>query len=324
MSLDGGGTTGGTGGCSGSGSGCGSGVETRIGSPQSINSTLPKAPKHSGTDFPEIGTRFVLPHLTPTQKHFVRAYIDWSVATLGSMRSGRLDPRVKKLSSAKTFANVRKQVAQAAASRAGTWKRIVQRIGQVGTMGTASLNSLADEIDGIRSSLLADANATYLDRPVFGGVTSGASAYDSSGSYVGTTGNVTRRIADGVTVNVNVDGTAVFGDGSTSVFQELSDLSDALRAGDNTGISAGVSAMQARIDTITSARTSAGVVYQQVSNAGDAASGAQLQLKSNLSTIEDVDLAQATIQLQTQQVAYQASLAATAKTIQPSLLDFLK
>ncbi|GAB4010175.1 flagellar hook-associated protein FlgL [Nocardioides ultimimeridianus] len=192
-----------------------------------------------------------------------------------------------------------------------------------GSMGPAALGSLADEIDGIRSSMLADANATYLNRPVFGGVTSGDTAYDTSGTYVGTTGNVTRRIADGVNVNVNVDGTAVFGSGASSVFQELSDLSTALRSGSDAGISAGISAMQARIDTVTSARTSAGVVYQQVQNAGDAASSAQLQMKSSLSTLEDVDLASATVNLQSQQVAYQAALAATSKTIQRSLLDFL-
>lgn len=192
-----------------------------------------------------------------------------------------------------------------------------------GTMGAAGLASLADEVDGIRSSVLADANSTYLDRPVFGGVTSGNAAYDSSGAYVGTTGNVTRRIADGVNVDVNVDGPAVFGNGASSVFQELSDLSAALRSGSNTGITAGIDAMKSRIDTITSARTSAGVVYQQVERASDAASGVQLQLKSSLSTLEDVDLASATVSLQSQQVAYQAALAATSKTVQRSLLDFL-
>ncbi|HWU22176.1 MAG TPA: flagellar hook-associated protein FlgL [Nocardioides sp.] len=192
-----------------------------------------------------------------------------------------------------------------------------------GTMGAAGLASLADEVDGIRSSVLADANSTYLDRPVFGGVTSGNAAYDSSGAYVGTTGSVTRRIADGVNVDVNVDGPAVFGNGASSVFQELSDLSAALRSGSNTGITAGIDAMKSRIDTITSARTSAGVVYQQVERASDAASGVQLQLKSSLSTLEDVDLASATVSLQSQQVAYQAALAATSKTVQRSLLDFL-
>ena len=192
-----------------------------------------------------------------------------------------------------------------------------------GAMGPAALDSLAQEIDGIRSNLVAQANTTYLDRPIFGGVTSGSTAYDNAGNFVGTSGAVNRRIADGVTVRVDVDGTTVFGDGASSVFQELSDLSTALRAGDNAGVATGIAQLRTRIDTITAARTKAGVVNQQVAAASDAAATAQLHMTENLSTLEDTDLAKATISLQMQQVAYQASLAATSKTIQPSLLDFL-
>ena len=47
-------------------------------------------------------------------------------------------------------------------------------------------------------------------------------------------------------------------------------------------------------------------------------------MKQNLSNIEDADIAQVMVQLQAQQVAYQAALEATAKAIQPSLADFLK
>ena len=49
-----------------------------------------------------------------------------------------------------------------------------------------------------------------------------------------------------------------------------------------------------------------------------------LTMKQNLSSIEDADIAQVMVQLQSQQVAYQAALAATARAIQPSLTDFLK
>jgi flagellar hook-associated protein 3 FlgL len=50
----------------------------------------------------------------------------------------------------------------------------------------------------------------------------------------------------------------------------------------------------------------------------------QLHLTTSLSDVEEVDLAKATIDVSLQQVAYQAALAATAKTLQPSLLDFLR
>lgn len=192
-----------------------------------------------------------------------------------------------------------------------------------GSNGATALNSLADEVDGIKSSLLAESNTTYLGRPVFGGVTPGMQAYDTTGSYVGTPGAVTRRIADGVTVNVNVDGRNVFGSGATTAFTELTDLSNALRSGNSAGIQASITAMQNRINTVTSARTQAGVVYQQVDKANTAAGQLQLQMQGSLSTLEDTDLAKATMDLQTQQVAYQASLAATSKTLTPSLLDFL-
>jgi flagellar hook-associated protein 3 FlgL len=55
-----------------------------------------------------------------------------------------------------------------------------------------------------------------------------------------------------------------------------------------------------------------------------AADDRQLNLKATLSGIEDIDLPKAMMDLQMQQIAYQAALSATAKAIQPSLLDFLK
>ena len=40
--------------------------------------------------------------------------------------------------------------------------------------------------------------------------------------------------------------------------------------------------------------------------------------------MENVDVAQAIVDLQMQEVAYQAALGATARVIQPTLLDFLR
>jgi flagellar hook-associated protein 3 FlgL len=47
-------------------------------------------------------------------------------------------------------------------------------------------------------------------------------------------------------------------------------------------------------------------------------------MKQNLSNVEDADMAEAMMELQMQQVAYQSALAATARAIQPSLVDFLR
>ena len=49
-----------------------------------------------------------------------------------------------------------------------------------------------------------------------------------------------------------------------------------------------------------------------------------IDLNSQLSNVEDIDLPKTITDLQLQQTAYQAALAATAKVVQPSLVDFLR
>lgn len=193
-----------------------------------------------------------------------------------------------------------------------------------GALNQVARDALATEVDVLRQGLVGLANATYLDRPVFGGVTSGDRAYDDAGNYVGHAGDVTRRIADGVSVKVDVDGVAAFGDGATSVFAELDALSAALRANNGAGISTAIEALTRRIDTVVSARTAAGATYERVDRAILGATDAKLALSNNLSVLENADLAQSTVELQLAEVAYQASLAATSRVLQPSLVDFLR
>ena len=50
----------------------------------------------------------------------------------------------------------------------------------------------------------------------------------------------------------------------------------------------------------------------------------ELRLSTSLSNVENADLPKVIVDLQMQQTAYQASLAATSRVMQPSLLDFLR
>ena len=190
--------------------------------------------------------------------------------------------------------------------------------------GPVAREALAVEIDGIRTELISQANTKYLDSPVFGGVTAGAVAYDATGTYVGTIGDVNRRIADGVTVKVDVDGPTVFGDGATSVFAELDALSAALRAGNDAAVSAAIDTLNTRMDTVTAARTAAGTRYQRLEQADLAATDTKMSLQNQLGNVENADLAETTVALKMQEVAYQAALASTSRVLQPSLLDFLR
>ncbi|KAB2807248.1 flagellar hook-associated protein 3 [Pimelobacter simplex] len=190
--------------------------------------------------------------------------------------------------------------------------------------GQVARDAIATEVEGLRKELLSRANTTYLDSPVFGGVTAGRTAYDASGNYVGTVGDVNRRIAEGVVVKVDLDGPVVFGDGATSVFAELDALATALRAGDKAGISNAITTLNTRMETVTAARTAAGTRYQRLEQADQAAGDAKISLEKQLSTVENADLAETTVALKLQEVAYQAALGATSRVLQPSLLDFLR
>jgi len=187
--------------------------------------------------------------------------------------------------------------------------------------------ALAAEIDQLRDSLVGLANTTYLGRPVFGGITAGSAAYDAAGTYVGTPGAVTRAVADGVTVRVDADAADVFGatgPGTTTVFEDLTALSAALRAGDTSAIQAGIAQTQVAMDRMTTALADVGTRAARIDRAVDVVEGVRLRTTTTLSSIENVDLPRAIVDLQLQETAYQAALAATARVMQPSLLDFLR
>ena len=49
-----------------------------------------------------------------------------------------------------------------------------------------------------------------------------------------------------------------------------------------------------------------------------------MALTTSLAEIENADLPRTLVDLKMQEVAYQAALAATARVLQPSLIDFLR
>lgn len=215
-------------------------------------------------------------------------------------------------------------------SRLQSMNSSLLRVREIALTGGTDTNSgtareaLAVEVEQLRDKLLTEANATYLGRPIFGGITAGDKAYADDGTFIGTTGDVQRTVADGVDVKINSDGAALFGSGATSMFSELDALANAIRAGDTAAIQAGIDQVDGRKGKIIDELSSVGTRTNRVESAVDAAKDAVLALNSNVSELENVELAEAMMQVQMHQVSYQAALAATSKVIQPSLMDFLR
>lgn len=225
----------------------------------------------------------------------------------------------------------------------------VERTERIRSLMLGALNASSDhqarmayaaEIDTIREELLQTANTQHLSRPIFSGTEGVASAYDANGHYLGNAGVVERTVADGVTIQVNRSGPAVFGDEATpanpgdalttnelldgNLFQVLTGISEALRSGDMEAASAGLTKLDAATDRIEAAQVELGARSRQVEEIGFRNLEINVQLKAALAEVEDIDMAESLIEVQVQEMAYQAALSVTGKVIQPTLLDFLR
>lgn len=199
---------------------------------------------------------------------------------------------------------------------------VVQAL-NTGTDTGQAASALADQVDAIRTSILGLANAQYNGRPVFGGTTPGAVAYDSSGTYVGDDGTVARAVGAGSTVQINQTGPQAFGAPGNDLFALLSSISSTMRTDPST-LGSALDDLSSAITTIGDAQATEGAAYQRVQTAQQALQSSSVDLSSQLSQLQDIDLASMAVQVSTANVTYQAALQTTANVRQMSLLEFLK
>ena len=186
--------------------------------------------------------------------------------------------------------------------------------------------SMALEIDNIRASVLNLANTQYLDRPVFGGTTTGQIAYNDDGTYAGDHGQVLRTVSAGppIRVDTEADGPdGVFGTGNTQIFNLLTKISQDLRT-DPTQLEDDLDKLNQASTTMQAGLSSVGARVNRLTQMQNYADSRVTDLTTQVSTVEDIDLPKTITELTLQQTAYQAALAATAKVVQPSLVDFLR
>jgi flagellar hook-associated protein 3 FlgL len=191
-----------------------------------------------------------------------------------------------------------------------------------GASGTTPAAAIADQIDAIRTSMINLANTTYNGRPVFGGTTPGAIAYDAAGNYVGDSGTVSRTVGPQSTVQINQSGAQVFGPSGNDVFTLLANISNTLRT-NPTALGSDLTSLDAAIANVSAAQATEGATFERVQTAQAAQTSTALTVITQLSGIQDIDLANMAVQVSTANTNYQAALQTTASIRQQSLLDFL-
>ncbi|WP_426561226.1 flagellar hook-associated protein FlgL [Angustibacter sp. McL0619] len=201
---------------------------------------------------------------------------------------------------------------------------LVLQASSTGSQDLAARQAAATEVSSLRDELMGLANTSYAGRPIFGGTTSSSTAYDpATYAYIGNSGQVTRRLDSATTIEVGANGPSVFGDGATSMFALLDDIASNAVA-DPSALQANLTNLDSRMSGVLTTLTDIGVRATRVASAVTTSDDNVLSMSSTLSGIQDIDLPKTILDMQLSSNAYQAALNATAKVLQPSLMDFLR
>ncbi len=195
--------------------------------------------------------------------------------------------------------------------------------GANGTLNQQSLQALAAEVEQLRQGLIQVGNASLGDRYLFGGQKTTTPAFDSGGNYIGDGGALVREIGPGVQVRVNVTGDTVL-EQATKPNGVLDQLAQHLAAGDTAAVAGDIGQLDGVLDQVFAKRAEIGSRQNRLELADQRLQDMAFGLQQLQSDVEDVDLAEVATRLAVQENAYRVALAATARIVQPTLLDFLQ
>lgn len=193
-----------------------------------------------------------------------------------------------------------------------------------GTNSPQELETMAKEFKQLREELKGLANTKLDGKYIFNGQkTDQPVGIDQDGNVSFDNQSINQRISPFSDVKINVDAGEVF-DGQVNLFKVLDEFSTALSSGDKKGMNTVLGKIEDGAEQVLTSWTGMGARQSRVESMNQRLKDENLAVQSFLSKNEDVDLAEAIMKLKTEESVYQASLAASAKIIQPSLLDFLR
>lgn len=199
--------------------------------------------------------------------------------------------------------------------------------GFTGTTPQDARDYAAGEVDQILEHVMALANSSFDgDRFLFGGTYHQGQPFvlvdgvvKTSGSGAGA-GGIKYEILRGIEMQVNIEGNKAFMDGG--VFKSLQDLSAALRSGSDGETE--MAAVDASFNTVLNQRATVGARQNRLEMTDSRYQDEVVTMTQLKSLIGDVDMAEAIMNYNVKAHVYQAALAAGARVMQPSLLDYLR
>ena len=205
-------------------------------------------------------------------------------------------------------------------------------LGTQGANGTLSLSdqqALALQVQAIQAQMVQLGNTSYQGNYIFAGTATTTKPFvldptQASGvTYNGNSGTNSVQIADGRSLQTNVPGSQIFLGSGGNVMQSLQQLVTALNSGDTTAIGTATTAVGTALSYVSQQREFYGSAVQALTSNQAFLQQEQVNLKSQETALVGADMAKAATDLAQATTTHDAALAALAKVIPTSLLDYL-
>jgi flagellar hook-associated protein 3 FlgL len=187
--------------------------------------------------------------------------------------------------------------------------------------------AFVQQVENIREQVLGLANQRYGDSYLFSGHLSDTPPFGGTSPYAynGDGGSHQVMVGEGITIQVEADGSQMFIDGTDNLFQVLDDLETALATEpfDPVAVEATVDPLYRLADRLELTRSSLAADYKRMERTEEHWKDFANAVETMRQSVEDADITQAAVDMQVQQTNYEVLLATAGQIIQPTLVDFL-
>ncbi|SFQ24773.1 flagellar hook-associated protein FlgL [Salibacterium halotolerans] len=183
--------------------------------------------------------------------------------------------------------------------------------------------NIAEEVAQLRNHIGDMANTKMNGKYIFNGTNTQTAPVDDNGNTNFGDGEVEMELMDGVKIKANSNPKNTFGNG---LFNTLSNLEEDLRDDSKSGEDIGeyLDDVDSHINDMVNERAEVGARQNRVEMIESRLGQQEVTAKEIMSENEDADMAKVIMNLTTQESVHKAALSASARIIQPTLLDFLR
>lgn len=201
--------------------------------------------------------------------------------------------------------------------------------GATGTNSSSNLQTMAEQVQQILSNVVSQANTSVSGVYLFSGTSTSTpytadAATPNTYTYNGNNDVNSVAVGDNMSVQANLPGSQVFSNSTTNVLGALGNLVTALQSGNSSNIQTATTAVNSAVDYIGEQQAIYASTESQLNSQETSLQQDTVTLTSQANNLIGVDMATAATNLTQAETDNSAALAAAAKVLPNTLLDYLE